>query len=175
MPGSIVHSWSHHVDPRVRLGFDLGNYGAEAVLIHVHGRCVKILILAVVHSKQQRDYGRVVIQKVSFDSSETADSGARLAIVAGDLVAAPAGVDEGDPSIGIVGSAIVFYIRCVKSLLGYAVAIEHDAVAVFKSKLLLNSLPSYRWREIGPASITTWQCNCSDGEAREDNGDRADN
>jgi hypothetical protein len=78
-----------------------------------------------------------MIDYVALDPSKAADSGAGNTIVAANLIAAPSGIDECDPPVGIMSQHVVLDIGGVKSLLGYAIAVEYDPVTIFERKIVL--------------------------------------
>jgi hypothetical protein len=91
--------------------------------------------LAVIHSEQQGDDRRPVIQNIPFYSSQSSNTDTRLTVVAGYLVASPSRIDERDASVRIMRRAVMFDICRVEPLFGDAVAIKDDTIAVFKGEL----------------------------------------
>jgi hypothetical protein len=75
-----------------------------------------------------------MIDYVTLETSKSADSGAGLAVIAADFITAPPSIDERDSPVWIMSQHVLLNVGCVQALLGYAVAIKHHSVAIFKNE-----------------------------------------
>ncbi len=98
--------------------------------VAVENTLVERLITAVVHAEHDGHDRGFVGENIML---EPLSDGAAAA--AGDPIAAPAGVGEGDLGGGESGDDKSLRKRGVETLVGDAIAVKNDTVAVFKIKI----------------------------------------
>ena len=124
--------------PRQRLlhrDYDVG----VALRVVVKGALIKRVIAAVVHAEHDRHHGRLVGEDVALEPHVN-----RPAAPAAHPVAAPAGVDKMDVEAREPGRHVVLHEGGVQALLGDAVAIKDDTVAVLQLERTGGDLRSCR-------------------------------